>query len=223
MNNFNIVVLISGNGSTLQAIIDAIHDKKLNAHISAVISNHPNVYGLERAEKAGIHHDVVSRPKHQDRNEYDKELQKKIAAYKPDLIVLAGFMHILSPDFVKHFEGKIINIHPSLLPHYRGVNTYERALAANETTHGTTIHFVTEELDGGPLIAQISFDIQPEDNHETLRERTQTLERLIYPKVIEWLASKQLRWSNGKVEWLNKDLAAKTHQGFLYLNNYDFV
>lgn len=214
-NNFNIVVLISGQGTTLQAIIDEIDEHELDYTIQAVISNIPGVKGLERADNAGIPSFAIPRDKQGDRKDYDRQLQDKIDEYKPDLIVLAGFMHVLSDEFVKHYEGSIINIHPSLLPLYRGTNTYQCALEAEEKHHGTSVHFVTHELDGGPLIAQVSFPIKDNDTVETLRVRTQDIERLLYPTIIQWFAAEQVRWNNGKVEWLDKDLAHMAEAGFI--------
>ncbi|MFI4954638.1 MAG: phosphoribosylglycinamide formyltransferase [Gammaproteobacteria bacterium] len=204
MNNFKLIILISGNGSTLQAIINAIKHQQLHAEISAVISNRADAYGLERAQQANIPTQVISHKDYPTREQFDQALQKTIDAYAPNLVVLAGFMRILTPKFVTHYLGRLINIHPSLLPAYRGTHTYERALAANEQQHGTSVHYVTEELDGGPLIAQTSLPILPEDTAETLRVRTQQLEHRFYPQVIEWIATQQVSWCDGKVLWLNK-------------------
>lgn len=196
---FKLVVLISGNGSTLQAIIDAIHHQQLHAEISAVFSNQADAYGLQRAQQAHISTQVIAHQDFPSREQFDQALQNKIDSYQPDLVVLAGFMRILTPGFVKHYAGRLINIHPSLLPAYRGTHTYERALAAQEKMHGTSVHYVTEELDGGPLIAQAALPILPDDTPETLRARTQQLEHRFYPQVIEWIATQQISWQDGKI------------------------
>lgn len=191
-NDFNIVVLISGNGSNLQAIIDAIAAGKINGRIVAVISDQVDAYGLERAESAGIKTEVLLAKDHTDRASYDNALQTCIDRYQPQLIVLAGFMRILGKALVKHFHGRVINIHPSLLPNYRGLHTHERVLEAGEKYHGTSVHFVTEELDGGPLIAQETIEITEKDTPETLKQRIQTVEHQLYPKIIAYFAEKRL-------------------------------
>jgi phosphoribosylglycinamide formyltransferase-1 len=194
-----LVVLISGNGSTLQAIINAIENQQLHAQIAAVICNQADAYGLQRAKLAQIPTQVISHKDYASREQFDEALQKQIDAYEPNLVVLAGFMRILTSEFVAHYLGRLINIHPSLLPAYRGTHTYERALAAKEQQHGTSVHFVTDELDGGPLIAQASLPILPDDTPETLRARTQQLEHQFYPQVIEQLATQQVCWHDGKI------------------------
>lgn len=181
-----IVVLISGEGSNLQAIIDAMHASKLDVSIQAVISNKPDAYGLIRAEQYQI-------PKHVIRSE--TELHTLLHHYNPELIVLAGFMRVLSKEFVTTYAGKIINIHPSLLPKYRGLNTHERVLANKEAFHGTSIHFVTEQLDGGPVIAQQKVKVETADTRESLRERIVAIEHLLYPKIIQLLAHHRLTLS----------------------------
>lgn len=190
---FNIVVLISGNGSNLQAIIDAIAAKKLSANISAVISNRADAFGLERAKKANIPIHVLPNKDFKSTNDYDKALQQCIDQYQPQLIVLAGFIRILGKDFVKHYYGKIINIHPSLLPKYTGLNTHQRVLDAKEKEHGVSIHFVTEDLDSGPIIAQAKLIIEPNDTAETLKHKIHQLEHLLYPQVIQQFSEGKIR------------------------------
>lgn len=187
-----IVVLISGHGSNLQAIIDALESRNLNAKITAIISNKANAGGLERARKHGIPAYVISKQKNQSRDDYDVRLGEVLDRLDPDLIVLAGFMRILSSKLVNQFRGKMINIHPSLLPKYRGTNTHERALTANESEHGCSIHFVTPELDGGPVIAQARFPINTNDNIETLSACVQQLEHKLYPLIIEWFSQNRI-------------------------------
>jgi phosphoribosylglycinamide formyltransferase-1 len=187
-----IVVLISGHGSNLQAIIDALESRNINAKITAIISNKANAAGLERARKHGIPAYVISKQKNQPRDEYDLRLGEVLDRLDPDLIVLAGFMRILSSKLVNQFRGKMINIHPSLLPKYRGTNTHERVLTAKESEHGCSIHFVTPELDGGPVIAQAKFVIKSNDNTETLSACVQQLEHKLYPLIIEWFSQNRI-------------------------------
>jgi len=187
-----IVVLISGSGSNLQAIIDKIELGVLNAEITAVISNVAGVKGLERAQKHQIPNHVIAHGDFDSREAFDSKLQSVIDEINPDLIVLAGFMRILSPAFAKHFRGKMLNIHPSLLPKYPGLHTHQRALDAGDAEHGTTIHFVTEELDGGPVVHQRKFPIEETDTAETLFAKVQQLEHQMYPEVIKQFCEGQL-------------------------------
>jgi phosphoribosylglycinamide formyltransferase-1 len=195
-----IVVLISGNGTNLQAIIDAIA-KGLPAKICAVISNKPGAYGLQRAAQANIPHSVLSPNNFSSAYDYELALQKQVDRYHPDLIVLAGFMRVLSATTLHHWgTNRIINIHPSLLPKYRGLNTHQRVLDAKEKQHGVSVHFVTEDLDGGPVIAQMSLDILPEDTAQTLATRIQTLEHTLYPMVIDWFVHHRVQLIDGHVQ-----------------------
>ncbi len=185
-----IVVLISGNGSNLQAIIDASR-KDLAVEIRAVISSRSDVKGLQRAEQAGI-------PAHVIKNEIG--LVELIDSYSPQILVLAGYMRRLSPKFVQHYAGRIINIHPSLLPKYPGLDTHKRVLQAREEQHGVTIHFVTEEVDAGPIICQAQLNIDAQDTEETLKTRIHALEHQLYPQVLSWLAAGRLKLNpNGQV------------------------
>lgn len=192
-NPLKLVVLISGNGSNLQAIIDAIANG-LPAKIMSVISNRADAFGLERAQQANIATHVISTKDFPDAANYDTELQKVIENYHPDLIILAGFMRILTAPLVQHFRGKILNIHPSLLPKYRGLHTHQRALEAGDAVHGVTVHFVTEELDGGPIIAQREIKIASEDTAETLKQKIHLIEHRLYPEVINWFAEGKIVW-----------------------------
>jgi len=189
---YSVVVLISGNGSNLQAIMDHVIDNKLPIQLSAVISNRPNAYGLQRAQAKQIQTEVLDHKGYASREDFDLALQQCIDQYQPDLIVLAGFMRILSPSFVQHYANRLINIHPSLLPDYQGLNTHARVIEAGEKEHGTTVHFVTEDLDDGPPMIQARVPINPEDTPETLQARVQQQEYLIYPLAVEWLAAKRL-------------------------------
>jgi phosphoribosylglycinamide formyltransferase-1 len=194
----SVVVLISGSGSNLQALIDATTNG-LPARIAAVISNRADAYGLERAQRAGIPTQVLSHKGYPDRESYDAALAERIDAYQPGLVVLAGFMRILSPGFVQHYRGRMLNIHPSLLPEFRGLHTHERALEAGVTEHGASVHFVTEELDGGPLIIQARVPVLPGDDPETLAARVLRQEHRIYPRAVEWFAQGRLRLDGGRV------------------------
>lgn len=187
-----LVVLISGNGSNLQAIIDNIADNDLPAQIVAVISNRADAYGLERAKQAGIEQRVLSPKKFTDRDEYDRALKALIDSYQPDLVILAGFMRILSHEFVQHYLNKMMNIHPSLLPKYKGLNTHQRAIDAGEKEHGCSVHFVTPELDDGPVILQAKVEVKSNDTAETLAERVHEQEHRIYPEAIRLFAEKNI-------------------------------
>lgn len=189
---YSIVILISGNGSNLQAIIDQITNKKNNTTISAVISNRPDAYGLERAKKAGIPTESLNHKQFDSREAFDQQLAKRIDQYQPDLVVLSGFMRILSDGFVKKYQGKLINIHPSLLPAYKGLHTHKRALEDKVTEHGASVHFVIPELDAGSVIIHGIVPVKANDDEESLRKRVHQVEHLIYPMAIKWLANDSL-------------------------------
>lgn len=194
----SIVVLVSGNGSNLQAIIDACETSIDTGRVTAVFSNKATAYALERAKKAGAAGHFLDPKAFDTRDAFDHELMKQIDEYRPDVIVLAGYMRILSGEFVRHYMGRMINIHPSLLPKYPGLNTYQRAIHAGDEEHGTSVHFVTEQLDGGPVILQAKVPIFDEDNVETLTARVQTQEHKIYPLVVKWMVEDRLEMKNGK-------------------------
>jgi phosphoribosylglycinamide formyltransferase-1 len=187
---YKIVVLLSGNGSNLQKIIEHIESGEIKAEISAVISNRPDAYGLQRAKKVNIPTVVLEHTHFSDRESFDQSLAQIIESYAPDLIVLAGFMRILSAAFVEKFNGKLINIHPSLLPKYKGLHTHKRALENGDTEHGASVHFVIPELDSGSIILQGVVPIKPNDTEEDLANRVHQIEYIIYPKAIKWLAEK---------------------------------
>lgn len=195
----SIVVLISGNGSNLQAILDQTLSGEINGKISAVISNQADAFGLTRASNAQVPAITLSHKAFADRESYDHALQAKIDEFAPDLVVLAGFMRILTAEFVNHYAGRMINIHPSLLPKYKGLNTFARALEDNEHEHGASVHFVTPDLDGGPVIAQAVVPIEPNDDVESLKNKVQRQERIIYPKVVNWFCSNNLKLVDNKV------------------------
>jgi len=198
----NIVVLISGNGSNLQAIIDACKQKKINATIRAVFSNKADAFGLERARDAAIPAHVLTADLFASREAFDRELMQEIDAYAPDLVVLAGYMRILSPAFVEHFAGRLLNIHPSLLPKYPGLHTHRQALENGDTEHGTSVHFVTDELDGGPVILQAKVPVFEGDSEEDITARVQTQEHAIYPLVVGWFAEGRLTMRDNSA-WLD--------------------
>lgn len=187
-----IVVLISGGGSNLQSIIDAAASD-LPVDIRAVISNRPDAYGLTRAREAGITTAVLESGKFAERESYDAALQELIDSYAPELVVLAGFMRILSDDFVRHYEGRMMNIHPSLLPKYRGLHTHARALEAGDKVAGCTVHYVTPELDAGPILLQARVPVLADDTPETLAARVLEQEHKIYPEAIRLFAQQRLK------------------------------
>ena len=205
MAAFSFAVLISGNGSNLQAMIDATEKENISGKICCVLSNKANVYGLKRAERAEIPTEVINNKDFETREDFDTEMVKVLSVYKPDLIVLAGFMRILSPKFVSAFTGKILNIHPSLLPKYPGLNTHERVLESSDKIHGITVHFIDESLDGGPICAQSSIQINTSSVKE-LEEEIHKLEHELYPKVVGWFGEGLLKLSNGKVYFENSEL-----------------
>ncbi len=187
-----IVVLISGSGSNLQSIIDAAASD-LPVDIRAVISNRPDAYGLTRAREAGIATAVLENGHFSERESYDAALRELIDSYTPELVVLAGFMRILSDDFVRHYEGRMMNIHPSLLPKYRGLHTHARALEAGDKVAGCTVHYVTPELDAGPILLQARVPVLAEDTAETLAARVLEQEHKIYPEAIRLFAQQRLK------------------------------
>ena len=198
----NLVVLISGTGSNLQAVIDACKSGKIHGHIAAVISNRADAYGLKRASAADIHTAVISNQDYADRAQYDAALMTEIDRHQPDLIVMAGFMRILTPAFVNHYAGRMLNIHPSLLPKYQGLHTHQKAIDAGDSEHGASVHFVTEELDGGPVILQAKVPVFAEDTAEELAQRVHVQEHQIYPLVINWFCQQRLVMKEGKA-WLD--------------------
>lgn len=203
MPSYRIVVLISGFGSNLQAIIDQAKRNFIPGEICAVISDKEQAYGLQRAAHANIPAVSLNIKNYKNTAEFEAALIQQIDHFKPDLVVLSGFMRILSATFVEHYAGHLINIHPSLLPKYPGLNTHAKALASGDTTHGSTVHFVTDELDNGPLIAKVEVDITDDDTINTLTARVQTKEHLLYPTVIKWFAEGRLRLE-GKTVYLDQ-------------------
>jgi phosphoribosylglycinamide formyltransferase-1 len=188
-----LVVLISGSGSNLQALIDSCQSGSLTAEIAAVISNRPDVQGLQRAAAAGIATQVLDHKQYANREDFDQALMALIDTHQPDLVILAGFMRILTPRFTRHYLGRMLNIHPSLLPKYQGLHTHQRALDAGDDCHGVTVHFVTAELDGGPNAIQAIVPVLAGDSADTLARRVQAQEHIIYPLAAQWFAEGRLR------------------------------
>ena len=188
----NVVVLISGSGSNLQALIDATAEGGIPARIGAVISNRADAPGLQRAKNAGIDTRVLDHTAFEGREAFDAALIEIIDTFNPHLVVLAGFMRILSADFVRHYQGRLLNIHPSLLPKYKGLHTHQRALEAQDREHGCSVHFVTEELDGGPLVVQAVIPVESEDTPSSLAQRVHAQEHRIYPLAVRWFAEGRL-------------------------------
>lgn len=193
------VVLISGSGSNLQAIMDAVANGAIPGEIRAVISNRAEAYGLVRARRAGIPTEVVDERDYPDRKAFDRALRERIERYRPTLVVLAGFMLILGEELLVPFQGRMLNIHPSLLPALRGLHTHRRALEAGLARHGASVHFVSRELDGGPVIIQASVPVQPGDTADTLAARVLEKEHVIYPLAVRWFCEGRLTLEGGRV------------------------
>ena len=202
------VVLISGRGSNLQAIIDATASGKFSGRIAAVISNRADATGLDIAASANIPCIVIQPTAGQSREQYDTELMARIDALKADFIVLAGFMRILSTRFIEHYASRILNIHPSLLPAFKGLNTHRRALDAGCTRHGASVHFVNAELDSGAVILQAEVEVKPGDSEKTLAARVLQVEHVIYPMVIQWYIEGRLDLRGAQLYFDNKPLNA---------------
>lgn len=208
MKKIRTVVLISGSGSNLQALIEACSYSDFPAEIVAVISNRSDAFGLNRAQQHGIPTAVLDHRPFASREAFDAELQKLIDRYAPDLVVLAGFMRILTPALVSHYLGRMLNIHPSLLPLYPGLHTHRRALEAGDREHGATVHFVTPELDGGPPVVQASVSVEPGDTEEILAKRVLAREHLIYPLAVRWFAEGKLVLREGKAFFEERPIPA---------------
>lgn len=194
-----VVILISGRGSNLQAILDAVRVHQLPIEVRAVISNNPDAEGLRIARDAGIPTEIIDHRAFAERTQFDSALQTAIDRHAPRLVLLAGFMRILGKTFIRHYAGRLLNIHPSLLPAFRGLNTHARALAAGVTQHGASVHFVTEDLDGGPSIIQATVPVRPGDDAATLAARVLQEEHRIYPLAIRWAVEDRLSIRDGKV------------------------
>ena len=207
-----LVILVSGSGSNLQSFIDGINNGSLSADIAAVFSNRPKAYGLERAANAGIATEAIDHTEFESREAFDAKLMERIDSYSPDLVILAGFMRILTPGFVQNYHGRLLNIHPSLLPKYPGLHTHQRAIDAGDPQTGATVHFVTEELDGGPAIIQSAVNIETGDTAETLAKRVLTKEHIIYPQAAQWFAEGRLTLESNNAILDNTPLSAGGYQ-----------
>jgi phosphoribosylglycinamide formyltransferase-1 len=195
----NIVILISGRGSNMQAIVRTAQAEQWPAHIAAVVSNKADAAGLAFAAEHGIATAVVPNKAYPTREAFDTALRETIDRYVPDLVVLAGFMRILTPPFVDHYAGRLLNIHPSLLPSFTGLDTHQRALDAGVKLHGATVHFVTAELDHGPIVAQAAVPVRDDDTEDTLSARVLEQEHLIYPRAVRWFIEGKLTIDGGRV------------------------
>ncbi|MBM3106794.1 phosphoribosylglycinamide formyltransferase [Pseudomonas sp. P66] len=207
----DVVVLLSGTGSNLQALIDSVRTGDSPVRIRAVISNRADAYGLQRARDAGIDTAVLDHKAFDGREAFDTALVELIDGYQPQLVVLAGFMRILSAGFVRHYHGRLLNIHPSLLPKYKGLHTHQRALEAGDGEHGCSVHFVTEELDGGPLVVQAVIPVELDDTPQSLAQRVHRQEHQIYPLAVRWFAEGRLRLGEHGALLDGQPLAASGH------------
>lgn len=187
-----LVVLISGQGSNLAAILNACQQGRIPGSVAAVFSNKAEALGLTRAREAGVPAHALAASQFADREAFDRQLMQEIDAYAPDLVVLAGYMRILSPAFVAHYAGRLLNIHPSLLPKYPGLHTHRQAMENGDEEHGTSVHFVTDQLDGGPVILQAKVPVFAEDTEEDVHARVQHQEHAIYPLVVTWFLEGRL-------------------------------
>lgn len=202
MDRKRLVILISGSGSNLQAFIDAVNTGNLDADIVSVVSNETDAFGLQRATRSGIATAVLSHRDYSSREDYDHALLDEVTRHAPDLVILAGFMRILTPVFVTPLYGKLMNIHPSLLPKYTGLHTHQRALDAGDAEAGVTVHFVSAELDSGPIIVQAAVPVLPDDSVSTLANRVLEKEHIIYPLAARWFCEGRLRCDN-ELAWLD--------------------
>ncbi len=198
MTGFPVVILISGRGSNLQAIVDEVRAGKLPVELRAVISNNPDAAGLKQARAAGVRTEVIDHRAYATRAAFEQALAQAIDRHAPKLVALAGFMRILGRDFIERYHGRLINIHPSLLPKYPGLGTHARAIAAGETQHGASVHFVIPDVDAGPVILQAAVPVLPNDTSETLAKRVLKEEHRIYPLAIRWFAEGRLGLRDGR-------------------------
>lgn len=209
-----IVVLISGSGSNLEAIAKACQTGNIPATIELVISNEPNVKGLERAKKFHLMSKVIEHQQYNSREEFDQALLEQILPIEPDLVVLAGFMRILSNSFTETLSGKLINIHPSLLPDYPGLNTHKQAIENGDLMHGISVHYVNSELDGGPIITQGALKIDPSQSEAKLINRIHKIEHAVYPKVIAEIAKGYIALNGDKVKFESESHFGPNHMEF---------
>ena len=193
------VCLISGSGTNLQTIIENINNEMLQIELVSVISDNPKAKGLQRAKREGIDTKIIDYSTYKNRREFDESLEIEMLSINPDLIILAGYMKILNINFCNIFAGRILNIHPSLLPKYKGLNTHQRVIDSREELHGASVHFVVPELDDGPVIIQYQFEIERHDDRHSLQKKVQQGEYIIYSKAIQWFSDKRLIFDSEKV------------------------
>lgn len=216
MTTPRLAVLISGRGRNLQAILDAVADGRIRAAMACVVSNRAEAAGLERARRAGVPAAVVCPADFPDRDRFEQELTRVLESHGTTLVALAGFMRVLGPAFIARWRHRMVNIHPSLLPRHRGLHTHRRVLEAGDAEHGASVHFVTEELDGGPVVIQGRFSVQPDDDEHSLAQRAMNdIELKIYPQALAWLARGDLRATADGVEFKGRALAAPLTLGDL--------
>ena len=197
-----LAILISGRGSNMEAVAKACRDQRINASVAVVIADHAEAGGLAVAQELGLATAVVPRKTFPDRAAFERAVIDQIEAHRADIIVLAGFMRVLSPEFTGRYEGRLINIHPALLPKHKGLHTHSRVLEAKDVEHGASVHFATAELDGGPVVLQSRIAVRPGDSESELGARVLKTEHIILPRVIGWLADERLVWRDGK-GWLD--------------------
>jgi phosphoribosylglycinamide formyltransferase-1 len=207
-------ILISGSGSNLQSFIDRAAEGRSALDLAVVFSNRPDAYGLTRAREAGIDTVCIEHGDYASREAFDQAVADELDNWQPQLLILAGFMRILSPWLVQHYEGRILNIHPALLPLYPGLDTHQRVLDAGDEYHGSTVHFVTEELDGGPRILQGRLKVAPTTDPDELMSRVQAVEHQIYPTAADWFGRGRLRFQNGETLLDGKHLEEPVVQDF---------
>ena len=193
---FKIAVLISGNGSNLEAIINACKDNIINGSVDIVISNNPDAYGIQRAKNHSLDYKIINNNRFETREDFDRALVEELKYSNPDLIVLAGFMRILTPVVIEAFKNKIINIHPSLLPKYPGLDTHNSVIKNGDLKHGVTIHFVNEVLDGGQIIAQGELSVNPNETEKQLKRRIHSIEHILLPKIVSKFADGSIDVNN---------------------------
>ena len=209
MTTPRIAILISGQGRNLQAILDAVAAGKIPARIACVLSNRAEAPGLARARDAGVPVEVVPHTDYDNRVQFDLAVASALDRHQANFIAMAGFMRVLGDGFIRRFSGRMVNIHPSLLPRHRGLNTHRRVLEAGEQQHGASVHFVTSELDGGPVVIQGSFSVKPDDNEQSLAERAlREVELKIYPQALAWIARGELSHTSAGLLFRNRKLSA---------------
>ncbi len=209
-----VAVLVSGRGSNMRAIAAACQARRIRAEVSLVIADRPEAGALGVAADLGLVSALVPFRDYPDRAAFERALDDELRSHAPDVVALAGFMRILSPEFVIGWEGRMLNIHPSLLPRYTGLHTHRRVIEAGDREHGASVHYVTHELDGGPVVAQSRLAVRPDDTAESLSARVQATEHILYPRVLGWIADERLAWRNGQIVFDGRALHAPLVEDF---------